>query len=81
MTNLNSFPITRKQNSVVANNIAAANPDKEMLRLCAVRCPHMNEITLEDTLESLKQIRYIVEVPEEIRARAFKAVQRMITIG
>jgi quinolinate synthase len=65
----------------MGDNIAAANPDKEMLRLCAVRCPHMNQITLEDTLESLKQIRYIVEVPEELRMRAFKAVQRMIAIG
>jgi len=65
----------------MGDNIAAANPDKDMLRLCAVRCPHMNQITLEDTLESLKQIRYVVEVPEEIRVRAFKAVQRMIAIG
>jgi quinolinate synthase len=65
----------------MGDNIAAANPDKDMLRLCAVRCPHMNEITLEDTLESLKQTRYIIEVPEEIRVRAFKAVQQMIAIG
>ena len=34
----------------MADNVAGANPDKEMLRLCSVRCPHMNEITLEDTL-------------------------------
>ena len=65
----------------MGDNIAAANPDKDMLRLCAVRCPHMNQITLEDTLESLKQIRYVIEVPEDIRVRAFKAVQRMIAIG
>jgi quinolinate synthase len=52
-----------------------------MLRLCAVRCPHMNQITLEDTLESLRQTRYVVEVPEDIRLRAFDAVQRMIAIG
>ena len=32
----------------MGDNIAAANPDKEMLRLCMVRCPHMNQITLED---------------------------------
>ena len=25
-----------------------------MLRLCSVRCPHMNQITLEDTLDSLQ---------------------------
>ena len=34
----------------MGDNIAAANPRKEMLRLCSVRCPHMNEITLEQTL-------------------------------
>ncbi len=65
----------------MGDNIAAANPDKEMLRLCRVRCPHMNEITLEDTLDSLKNDRYVIEVPEEIRVRAARAVQRMIEIG
>ncbi len=65
----------------MGDNIAAANPDKEMLRLCSVRCPHMNEITLEDTLNALKYNRYVIEVPEEIRVRAAKAVERMIAIG
>jgi quinolinate synthase len=65
----------------MGDNIAAENPDKEMLRLCSVRCPHMNTITMEDTLESLKQNRYVIEVPENIRARAYQAVQRMISIG
>ena len=65
----------------MGDNIAAANPDKEMLRLCSVRCPHMNEITLEDTLRALQQMQYVVDVPEEIRQRAFKSVERMIAIG
>ena len=40
----------------MGDNIAAANPDKEMLRLCSVRCPHMNEITMEDKpLNALKK--------------------------
>ena len=65
----------------MGDNVAAAHPEKEMLRLCSVRCPHMNEITLEDTLESLRQIRYVVEVPEEIRVRALQAVERMLEIG
>src|ERR1051325_6441131 len=54
----------------MGDNIAAANPDKEMLRLCSVRCPHMNEITLEDTLESLKKTQYVIELPEDILQRA-----------
>lgn len=65
----------------MGDNITAANPNKEMLRLCSVRCPHMNEITLEDTLNALKQNRYVIEVPEDIRVRAAQAVERMIAIG
>ena len=65
----------------MGDNIAAANPDKEMLRLCMVRCPHMNMITLEDTLNALKLNRYVIDVPEDIRLRAVRAVERMIAIG
>lgn len=65
----------------MADNVAGANPGKEMLRLCSVRCPHMNEITLEDTLSSLEETRFVVDVPEEIRVRALGAVERMLAIG
>jgi len=65
----------------MGDNIAAANPDKEMLRLCMVRCPHMNTITMEDTLNALKFDRYVIDVPEDIRLRAERAVKRMIEIG
>jgi len=65
----------------MGDNIAAANPKKEMLRLCSVRCPHMNEITLEQTRDALKLTRYVIDVPEDIRNRARAAVDRMIAIG
>ncbi len=65
----------------MGDNIQAANPDKEMLRLCSVRCPHMNEITLEDTLAALTEHRTVIEVPEAIRVRAARALERMIAIG
>ncbi|GAB4542403.1 MAG: quinolinate synthase NadA [Anaerolineae bacterium] len=65
----------------MGDNVAAANPGKEMLRLCSVRCPHMNEITLENTLNSLRYHQYVIDVPEHIRARAAQAVERMIAIG
>ncbi|MFN3742490.1 MAG: quinolinate synthase NadA [Anaerolineales bacterium] len=65
----------------MGDNITAANPDKEMLRLCMVRCPHMNMITLEATRDALRYNRYVIEIPEEIRRRAYRAVQRMIEIG
>jgi quinolinate synthase len=65
----------------MGDNIAAANPDKDMLRLCSVRCPHMNQITLEDTLKSLQLNQYVIDIPEEIRVRAARSVERMIAIG
>jgi len=65
----------------MGDNIAAANPEKEMLRLCMVRCPHMNTITMEDTLKALKLDRYIIDIPEDIRVRAERSVKRMIEIG
>lgn len=65
----------------MGDNVAAANPQKDMLRLCMVRCPHMNTITMEETRDALKLNRYVIEIPEEIRQRAFQAVDRMIKIG
>lgn len=65
----------------MGDNVAAANPDKDMLRLCSVRCPHMNEITLEDTRDALRYLRYQIEVPEAIRLRAAQALERMLAIG
>jgi quinolinate synthase len=65
----------------MGDNIAASYPDKEMLRLCSVRCPHMNEITLEETLQSLLKMRYVIDVPEEIRIRARQPLERMLAIS
>jgi quinolinate synthase len=65
----------------MGDNIAASNPDKDMLRLCSVRCPHMNQITLEDTLDALRRDRTLIEVPEELRVRAARSIERMLEIG
>jgi quinolinate synthase len=65
----------------MGDNIISANPDKDILRLCMVRCPHMNQITLEDTLNSLRYNRHEIEIAEEIRSRAAQSVERMIAIG
>ena len=65
----------------MSDNIAAANPDKDMLRLCMVRCPHMNTITMENVRDALQYNRYVIDVPEPVRIRAYRAVQRMIEIG
>lgn len=64
----------------MADNISAENPEKEMLRLCSVRCPHMNQITLEDTLASLQEIRYKIELDEDIIRRARLPIDRMLEL-
>lgn len=64
----------------MGDNIAAENPDKEMIRLCSIRCPYMNQITLEDTLKALQKTQYVVDIPEDIRKQAAKSVERMIEI-
>ncbi|MCL6513620.1 MAG: quinolinate synthase NadA [Alicyclobacillus sp.] len=50
-----------------------ANPD-------AV-CPFMKRITLEKVYEALRDGRHVIQVPEEIAARARVAIERMIQIG
>jgi quinolinate synthase len=65
----------------MGDNIVAANPEKEMLRLCSHRCPHMHEITLEQTRDSLKFLRYVIDVPEDVRVRALRSVERMLAVG
>lgn len=65
----------------MADNIAADNQDKEMLGLCSVRCPHMNEITLEDTLKSLQNDEYQIELEEGLRVRAKKSLDRMLEMS
>jgi quinolinate synthase len=64
----------------MGDNIAAASPDKELLRLCSHRCPHMGEITLEDTVASLRLDRYVIDVPEAVRVRAYRSLERMLAL-
>ncbi len=65
----------------MGDNIIAANPEKEVLRMCSVRCPHMGEITLDQTLASLEKSQFEIEVPIEIQERAKVALGRMLAIG
>ncbi|MBD3384974.1 quinolinate synthase NadA [candidate division KSB1 bacterium] len=67
--------------SSMAENIVAENPEKNLVRVCDIKCPHMKLITLEETFNSLKYMRYEIEVPEDIRKKAKKAVDRMLEIS
>ena len=44
-------------------------------------CADMKKITLESVLRSLERLEHRVEVPEEIRTRALRAVERMVAVG
>lgn len=65
----------------MADNIMADVPQAEMVRMCSQRCPHMGEITLEDTLRSLKEDFQRIEVPEEIRVRAKRSLDAMFQLS
>jgi quinolinate synthase len=65
----------------MGDNIVAENPTKELLRLCSHRCPHMNQITLEDTLDALENNRYEIELDDDLIQRARASLDRMLEIG
>lgn len=64
----------------MGDNLAAEFPHREMVRACSLRCKHMNTITLEDTLDGLRNLRYQVNLDGEIIQRARKPIDRMISI-
>jgi len=65
----------------MGDNVAAGNPEKEMLRLCSVRCPHMNQITLEQTRDALLYLQHRIELSAQVIRGASRAVNRMLEVG
>lgn len=65
----------------MGDNIIAANPHRDVLRLCSQRCPHMAEITLEDTLAALTETKYEIDVPADLIGAARASLDRMLEIG
>jgi quinolinate synthase len=61
----------------LGEKIAASFKDKEILRICSVRCPHMNRITLESTLDALRFHRYEIQIPNDVQIGARRALERM----
>ncbi|MCK5412307.1 MAG: quinolinate synthase NadA [Gemmatimonadota bacterium] len=64
----------------MSDNVQEAHPELDFIKPCAI-CPHMKRISLEKTLASLRELRYEVEVPEGVRLRALRAVERMLEVG
>jgi quinolinate synthase len=64
----------------MGDNVAIANPTKEILPLCRIRCPHMEKITLETTLHALQHNEEQIDMPENVLTKAFRAIENMLCI-
>lgn len=61
----------------MGQNIAAANPDVEMVGMCQM-CPHMKRITLPKILKSLQTLAPEVFVNPIVAAKARMPIERML---
>lgn len=64
----------------MADNLRGQFPQIEFIKPCNL-CPHMKRITLPNIHACLRDLRYEVTVPEDVAARARKALQRMLAVG
>ncbi len=64
----------------MGDNMAGQFPHRDMIRSCNLRCQHMNQISLEDTLAALQQTRYKVELDAAVIEGAKKPIDRMLEI-
>jgi quinolinate synthase len=64
----------------MADNLRSVFPDRTFVGTCHT-CPHMKKITLRKVRDALLFEQFEVRVPEDIRVRALKSVERMIAIG
>jgi len=60
----------------LSDRLAMEVPDKQFLKGCKL-CTFMKVTRLEDVRDSLKFLRYDIEVPEEVRVPAEKALRAM----
>ncbi|MCJ7645683.1 quinolinate synthase NadA, partial [bacterium] len=57
------------------------NPDKTFYPASEkMVCPNMKYHTLEKVRHSLKEMVHLIKVPEEIRARAYESIKRMLDL-
>jgi quinolinate synthase len=55
-------------------------PNKHFYKACKL-CRYMKMITLDGTLDSLRHLRYEIELSEEVREGAKHALERMLELG
>jgi quinolinate synthase len=65
----------------IIHTLKKQNPDIEFYPASErAICPNMKKVTLDKIIASLEDKKYIVEIPEEIRTRAKKSLDRMVEI-
>jgi len=62
-------------------NLQNEFPEIEFVRTCAIACRHMGKITLDKMLKTLEEEKPEVTVPENIRIKALKSIERMLEIA
>jgi quinolinate synthase len=55
-------------------------PEKQFYKSCKL-CQYMKMITLEETADALREMKFPIELDEEVRSRAECALQRMLELG
>jgi quinolinate synthase len=55
-------------------------PNKHFYKACKL-CRYMKMITLAGTLDSLRNLRFEIELPEQVREGARRALERMLELG
>ena len=66
----------------ILHRLRAENPGKAFYPVSErLVCPNMKKTTLESLAESLREMKTRVVVPDEIAARAKRAIDAMLAIG
>jgi len=63
----------------LSDRLAMEVPEKQFLKGCKL-CAFMKVTTLEDVRDSLLYTRYVIEVPEDVRVPAERALRRMFAV-
>lgn len=65
----------------ILHRLRKENPDKIFVPVAeSAVCPNMKKTTARDVLESLREMRTKVEVPEDVAARAKRAIDAMLAV-
>jgi len=66
----------------IVRNLKQKYPDKKFYPVSKKAvCYNMKKVTLESILNSLQNMEYEVQVPEDVRAKAKKALDRMLAVS